>query len=329
MNVIYTHLKEVTERLAHGRNGVGPPVVLQDGTNTYVYGLDLISATDNGGAQTHFLYDGLGSTANVTSGSGTTLTSYSYDVFGAIRSQTVPHANHWLFTGEQRDSGSNLYYLRARYYDPSIGRFLSQDPVSGYSHFPQSQHTYAYAYNNPVVWTDPSGQFGIPITAAVGAVVGGTAAGLSTLAVDVLEDGKINKSWQEYGWNIGRGALIGGLCGSGTGTALCVALLTAGTSIPTQLVFEGHVDPCQVLVESVAAGAATYVAEGLVGALERGWKGPYGRTDVKLGSRYFKGSRARHAYVAGLITLPFDVAGGLPYCGQGGAGIAYADDGKE
>lgn len=66
----------------------GLPVVVQDGTNTYVYGLDLISAADGSGAQTYFLYDGLGSTTDLTDGSGNTVAGYSYDVFGAIRSQT-------------------------------------------------------------------------------------------------------------------------------------------------------------------------------------------------------------------------------------------------
>ena len=54
---------------------------------------------------------------------------YTYDVFGGIRTQSGSSANYWLFTGEQRDGDSELYYLRARYYDPAIGRFLSQDPV--------------------------------------------------------------------------------------------------------------------------------------------------------------------------------------------------------
>src|SRR5207249_11582751 len=55
--------------------------------NTYVYGLDLISVTDRTGAQTYFLNDGLGSTTNLTDGAGTTTASYSYDVFGATRSE--------------------------------------------------------------------------------------------------------------------------------------------------------------------------------------------------------------------------------------------------
>ncbi len=48
----------------------GLPVILQDGTNTYVYGLDLISATDAGGVQTYYMYDGLGSTTDLTDGGG-------------------------------------------------------------------------------------------------------------------------------------------------------------------------------------------------------------------------------------------------------------------
>ena len=54
---------------------------------------------------------------------------YTYDVFGGIRSQSGASDNPWLFTGEQQDADEGLYYLRARYYDPAIGRFLSQDPL--------------------------------------------------------------------------------------------------------------------------------------------------------------------------------------------------------
>jgi len=134
----------------------GLPVVLQNGTNTYVYGLDLISATDSGGAQTYFLYDGLGSTTALADGAGNTAATYSYDVFGAIRSQTGSSSNYWQFTGEQRDSDSSLYYLRARYYDPTTGRLLSQDPM-------RAGHAYAYVSNNPANFVDPSGMciFGI------------------------------------------------------------------------------------------------------------------------------------------------------------------------
>ena len=88
------------------------PVILQDSEgNTYVYGLDLISRTDDQGDQEYYLYDGLGSTTNLADGSGNVTASFGYDVFGALRSG-APGATDRLFTGEQRDSDSSLYYLR-------------------------------------------------------------------------------------------------------------------------------------------------------------------------------------------------------------------------
>ena len=78
--------------------------------------------------------------------------SDGYDVFGAIRSQSGSGDTEFRFTGDQRDPQlqRNFYYLRTRYYDPEIGRFLGQDPVPG-------GNLYAYVLNNPANWTDPSG----------------------------------------------------------------------------------------------------------------------------------------------------------------------------
>ncbi len=132
----------------------GIPVILQEisgsNTTTYVYGLGLISTTDNAGAQTYRTTDGLGSTINLTDSSGNVQVTYAYDAFGAIRSQSGSSSNYWLFTGEQRDSESGYDYLRARYYDSSIGRFVSQDPLGG---------GYAYAGNNPATSFDPLGLY--------------------------------------------------------------------------------------------------------------------------------------------------------------------------
>ena len=129
------------------------PVILQDSLgNNYVYGLDLISRTDSAGVQEYYLSDGLGSTANLADGAGNVTASYGYDVFGELRSGPLG-ASDRLFTGEQRDGDSGLYYLRARYYDPSIGRFLSEDPLPG-------GNLYAYVGNNPVNFVDPLGLCG-------------------------------------------------------------------------------------------------------------------------------------------------------------------------
>jgi RHS repeat-associated protein len=66
---------------------------------------------------------------------------------------------HMLYQSQQLDPESSLYYLRARYYDPLIGRFISKDPVKGSLTLPQSQNPYAYALNNPVNLSDPSGEY--------------------------------------------------------------------------------------------------------------------------------------------------------------------------
>jgi len=135
----------------------GLPVLLQDGTNTYVYGLDLISATDEDGVQTYYFSDGLGSTTTVADAGGGVVSECGYDVFGELRGQSGVPDDVMLFTGEQYDAkarhdAGGLYYLRARYYDPAIGRFMSQDPIP-------SANLYAYVGNNPVRFTDPRGLY--------------------------------------------------------------------------------------------------------------------------------------------------------------------------
>jgi RHS repeat-associated protein len=63
----------------------------------------------------------------------------------------------FLFAGEQLDL-SNLYYLRARYYDPATGRFTQMDPFPGILTLPDTLNLYLYSLNNPVNWVDPSGR---------------------------------------------------------------------------------------------------------------------------------------------------------------------------
>jgi RHS repeat-associated protein len=57
--------------------------------------------------------------------------TYTYDAFGGIRSQSSFSANYHLFTGEQRDAESGFDFLRARHYDPAVGRFLSGEGFGG------------------------------------------------------------------------------------------------------------------------------------------------------------------------------------------------------
>jgi len=104
---------------------------------------------DGQGDEEYYLYDGLGSVTGICDDTGSVIATYEYDVFGAPRATTGSSTNEFTFTGEQVDP-PDLQFLRARYYDPAVGRFLSQDPV------PFLQQ-YAYVGNNPTNFTDPSG----------------------------------------------------------------------------------------------------------------------------------------------------------------------------
>jgi RHS repeat-associated protein len=89
--------------------------------------------------------------------SGAVVNSYAYDVWGNITSQKEETPNPFKYTGEVYDEETGLYYLRARYYDPSIGRFLNEDTYEGQIDNPLSQNLYTYVSNNPLIYSDPSG----------------------------------------------------------------------------------------------------------------------------------------------------------------------------
>jgi len=137
--------------------GAGLPVILQDSAYTYVYGLGLISQTDGAGSQTYMLPDGTKSNETLTDGSGTVSRSYKYDVFGSVRSTSGTGSTDFRYAAEQYDDTVGLIYLRARYYDPATGRFLSKDPAGGKLSSPVTQNKYTYAGNNPVNAGDPTG----------------------------------------------------------------------------------------------------------------------------------------------------------------------------
>ncbi|MDQ2827636.1 MAG: malectin domain-containing carbohydrate-binding protein [Chloroflexota bacterium] len=131
-----------------------------NGTPTdYVYGLDRISLT-RGSATSDYVYDGHGNTAALidAAAAATVQDSYRYDAWGDVLAQSGSVANSFLYDGQQYDSATGLYYLRARYMDPATGRFLSMDPQAGSPQDPTTLHRYLYAGDDPVQYVDPSGQ---------------------------------------------------------------------------------------------------------------------------------------------------------------------------
>jgi RHS repeat-associated protein len=141
--------------------GGGLPVLLDDGANKYVWGAGGItySVNKSSGAVSVYHTDGLGSVRALSDNSGTIAHTYQTDEFGvpiatgSQGSNTQPFG----FAGEQSDVEHGLQYVRARMYDPYAGRFMQQDAISGFRDIPKSLNRFAYAYNNPVVVTDPAG----------------------------------------------------------------------------------------------------------------------------------------------------------------------------
>jgi RHS repeat-associated protein len=83
---------------------------------------------------------------------------YDYDAFGSAAMQTGDTDNPYRFAGERLDATEQLSYLRARYYQPGAGRFVSRDPFGGSPERPPTLHRYLYAENNPLVRFDPTGE---------------------------------------------------------------------------------------------------------------------------------------------------------------------------
>jgi RHS repeat-associated protein len=112
---------------------------------------EYFTRTDAAGTR-GFLTDALGSTVALTDPAGTVQTSYTYEPFGAVTIGGSASSNALQYTGREHD-GTGLYYYRARYYHPTLSRFVSEDPIG----LPGGPNLYAYAGNNPIRFRDPSG----------------------------------------------------------------------------------------------------------------------------------------------------------------------------
>jgi RHS repeat-associated protein len=102
------------------------------------------------GEHGYYFQDHLGNTVGLTDPSGYDPTTTSYDAYGRPSSGIQ---TRFTYTGREPDSDTGLMYYRARWYDPTLGRFISEDPIG----FAGGKNWYQYAHNNPVAHSDPSG----------------------------------------------------------------------------------------------------------------------------------------------------------------------------
>lgn len=129
-------------------------------TRTYTFGHSLISErqlVNNSWVVSFYGYDGQGSVRLLTDLSGSVTDTYTYDAFGNLVAATGNTPNEHLYAGEGLDPNLGFYYLRARYLNPSNGRFLTMDSYEGSGYDPVSLHKYLYVGGDPVNNGDPTG----------------------------------------------------------------------------------------------------------------------------------------------------------------------------
>jgi RHS repeat-associated protein len=120
---------------------------------TQTRNIDETLAGYRSGASSYYEADSLESITSLSSSTGALANTYTYDSFGNLTNSTGTLSNPFQYTGREFDSETGLYYYRARYYDPTAGRFVSEDPIR----FQGGSNFYRYAKNNVVNATDPWG----------------------------------------------------------------------------------------------------------------------------------------------------------------------------
>jgi len=128
--------------------------VLSDGTNTYLYGNGRIS--QHATQTEYFLGDALGSVRQLADNAGEISLTKSYEPYGSVTQSVGDSQTSYGFTNEATDS-NGLVYLRARYYAPGDGRFISRDTWGGEYNRPLSLNRWGYVEGNPVNAIDPTG----------------------------------------------------------------------------------------------------------------------------------------------------------------------------
>jgi len=190
--------------------------------------------------------------------------SASYAPFGGVLSRQG-FTSLWGYAGEYHDPTTGLQYLRARWYQPAIGRFTQGDPFPGVLALPLTLNPYVYGLNSPTNFTDPTGKDPLSLAGTlIAGVVGGFVTGVGFYTIQVMLQAQICSSTPPWDWRV---ALRWGLAGAAIGSTFVLTvwglaeLLNLGG-----LLFSG------VLYETMPwlALAEARLAQGLLGGLAAG-----------------------------------------------------------
>ncbi len=215
-------------------------------------GIDQPLALRRDGQTVAYHADGLGSITRLTDAAGAVVGNYEYDAFGQPLRAESKVANSFTYTGREWDSTADAYFYRARFFVPDIGRFSARDPLG----LTQGPNQYAYVFNNPTKYTDPTGEFAWFVTAAIGAAIGG---GID-LGVQLWANGGNIGDVDLI--SVGASAAKGAFVGSGAGiVGLAVATVGGGVIDGSAQLIRNAVNGND-LMEGVVVSAAYGVLEG-------------------------------------------------------------------
>lgn len=198
------------------------PTLLEDGSNLYVYGVDnapLAQIKKSNNAITYLHGDERNSIVAATSETGTRLWGRTYDEYGKTFVKTDFTTNTfetpYAYAGERQDSTTGLYYNRARWYEPSTGSFISEDPAVAVT-----GEGYSYGSGNPLSYTDPLGLWSLndTLSTAAGIIDGISPIPFAADLANSIAPGSVNPCGAAY--RISQGvAMVGSMFVPGVGAS--------------------------------------------------------------------------------------------------------------
>jgi RHS repeat-associated protein len=151
----------VATRYVHDPVGLVDVAAEYDGSGAlvarYVHGFGLVARVDAVGDAAFYAFDATGNARQLTDNAGAVANTYDYTPFGIPLevNETIPNPFKYVGRFGVMDEGNGLNFMRARYYDSGVGRFISTDPLGLSAGEPNS---YCYVANSPVIRVDPSGR---------------------------------------------------------------------------------------------------------------------------------------------------------------------------
>ena len=183
------------------------------------------------GTEYFYIRNGQGDIIGIINASGTQVVAYTYDAWGnpistsGTLASTVGKSNPFRYRGYYFDEETGFYYLNSRYYDPATSRFINADgEISGVGGDVRGCNLYSYCMNNPVMLSDPNGNW--PDLSTVLTVVAVVAVVVAVAAVVVVTCGTAAPALAVAG-----GGIMGGMTAGAIATATTVGMVAAGTAV--------------------------------------------------------------------------------------------------